>query len=86
MMKKGGFAMILDLNVYLILDGTEARKNENYFEIVLKGYKLYPVDHPIDVKKEKSDLVNGQVVIKEIKWKNEQTTIIYELKSLKSVN
>ncbi|WP_181348397.1 DUF2584 family protein [Thalassobacillus sp. CUG 92003] len=78
----------LSMEWKLITEGKEKRVNaeENIFEIVFDGYKIFPMEETIEIKRHiKSDQIgSGQIV--ELWLKNNQTVCRYQLVSLYSVN
>jgi hypothetical protein len=78
--------MPLELNTMIVTKGREQRIEENLFLLEKKGYRLYPIDIPIDVRKEKNSESNGTGIIKKVEWENQVTVITYQLVSLNSTN
>ncbi|EKN65978.1 hypothetical protein BABA_17582 [Neobacillus bataviensis LMG 21833] len=78
--------MPLELNTMIVTKGREKRVEENLFVLVKEGYRLYPIDIPIDVKKTMDSDSSGSAVIKKVEWENSSTTITYQLVSLNSTN
>lgn len=78
--------MPLELNTMIVTKGNEKRINSNDFSLHKEGYRLYPIEIPLTVRKtiEGDDIGTG--VIKKITWEQGSTVITYELKSLHSVN
>lgn len=78
--------MPLELNTLIVTKGREKRIEENLFVLEKEGYRLYPIDIPVEVKKTLENETNGSAVIKKVEWQNQQTTITYQLISLNSTN
>ena len=80
--------MPLTIEWKLVTNGTEKRvaDQENHFSVELAGYKLFPIEERIEIRRHlESDQIGfGKVV--ELTWKNNQTICTYQLLSLYSVN
>jgi hypothetical protein len=78
--------MPLELNTMIVTKGREKRVEENVFLLQKEGYRLYPIDIPIDVRKTIESDSSGTAVIKKVEWQHSETTITYQLISLNSTN
>lgn len=78
--------MPLELNTMIVTKGREKRHEENLFILEKSGYRLYPIDIPIEVKRTIEGDSNGLGKIRKIEWENEKTIIHYELIALNSIN
>jgi len=78
--------MPLEMNTMIVTKGNEVRLQDNLFILKKQGYRLYPIDIPIEVRKTMTSETSGQALIKKIELENETTTITYQLKSLTSTN
>lgn len=78
--------MPLELNTMIVTKGRETRVEENLFVLEKEGYRLYPIDIPIDVRKTIDSDSNGTAVIKKVEWQQNSTTLTYQLISLNSTN
>lgn len=78
--------MNLNFQANLITEGKEKRLSGNDFYVVKEGYVVYPIDRLIEMKRSEHSNSIACVIVKEIQWKNNQTSVFYELKSLVSVN
>lgn len=78
--------MPLEVNTMIVTKGREKRVEENLFLLEKEGYRLYPIDIPIDVRKTIESDSNGTAVIKKVEWQNLTTVITYQLISLNSTN
>jgi hypothetical protein len=78
--------MPLELNTMIVTKGREKRIEENVFLLEKEGYRLYPIEIPIDVRKTMDSDSSGTAVIKKVELQNNSTTITYQLISLNSTN
>ena len=78
--------MGLELNTMVVTKGNEERLEENTFQLVKEGYRLYPMEIPIEVKRTIDGETNGIGKITKLQWENGETVITYELISLNSTN
>jgi Protein of unknown function (DUF2584) len=78
--------MPMELNTMIVTKGNETREEENIFRLSKSGYRLYPIDIPIDVRKTIQSDSSGTAVIQKIEWTSEKTIITYQLLSLNSTN
>lgn len=78
--------MPMELNTMIVTKGRESRVEENLFRLTKDGYRLYPMDIPIEVRKTIESETNGMAVIQKVSWTNNQTEITYLLVSLNSTN
>jgi hypothetical protein len=78
--------MPMELNTMIVTKGRESREEENLFRLTKDGYRLYPIDIPIEVRNTIESETNGMAVIQKIAWTNNQTEITYQLVSLNSTN
>ncbi|WP_243291116.1 DUF2584 domain-containing protein [Bacillus sp. FJAT-47783] len=78
--------MPLELNTMIVTKGNEKRIEENMFRLVKKGYRLYPIDIPLEVKKTIEGDTIGTGIIQKIELENNKTVLTYNLIALKSTN
>ena len=78
--------MPLELNTMIVTMGKEERVENNDFKLIKKGYRLYPLEVPVEVRKAVEGELIGTGIIKKVVWENSKTKITYELISLTSVN
>jgi hypothetical protein len=78
--------MPLELNTMIVTKGREKRVEENVFLLEKEGYRLYPIEIPIDVRKTIDSDSSGTALIKKVELQNNSTTITYQLISLNSTN
>ncbi|MBL4951890.1 DUF2584 domain-containing protein [Neobacillus sp. OS1-32] len=78
--------MPLELNTLIVTKGREIRIEENLFQLEKEGYRLYPIEIPLDIRKTLESNSSGSALIKKLEWENNKTTITYQLISLNSTN
>lgn len=78
--------MPLELNTLIVTKGKEKRIEENLFKVVKDGYRLYPIEIPVEVRKTLASETSGKAIIKKLELEQSQTTITYELIELNSTN
>ncbi|HZG71320.1 MAG TPA: DUF2584 domain-containing protein [Chondromyces sp.] len=78
--------MPMELNTIIVTKGKEVRKEENLFLLEKKGYRLYPLDIPINVYKTKHGDISGTAVIEKVEWEKGNTLLTYRLIALNSTN
>lgn len=78
--------MPLELNTMIVTKGREKRLEENLFQLVKDGFRIYPLEIPIEVRKTKEGDVSGQAIIKKLELAEDKTIITYQLIALKSTN
>ncbi|MDF9759244.1 MULTISPECIES: DUF2584 domain-containing protein [Peribacillus] len=78
--------MPMELNTMIVTKGNETREEENIFRLSKEGYRLYPIDIPIDVRKTIQSDSSGTAVIQKVEWTSGKTIITYQLLSLNSTN
>jgi hypothetical protein len=78
--------MPMELNTLIVTKANEKRVEENLFVLKKDGYRLYPIEIPIDIRKTLDGESRGTALIKKVEWENNCTTITYELISLNSSN
>jgi hypothetical protein len=78
--------MGLELNTMIVTKGREERLEDNTFQLVKQGYRLYPMEIPVEVKRTKDGDTNGIGEITRLQWESGETVITYQLKSLNSTN
>ncbi|MDN3018148.1 DUF2584 domain-containing protein [Paenibacillus sp. BSR1-1] len=78
--------MPLELNTMIVTKGREKRVEENLFTLEKEGFRLYPIEIPVDVRKTIESESNGTAMIKKVEWQKNSTTITYQLISLNSTN
>ncbi|MRG88322.1 DUF2584 family protein [Salinibacillus xinjiangensis] len=78
----------LSIEWRIITEGQEKRINakENIFQITFPGYKMFPIDAPIDIMRHEDSDQIGTAIVNKITFSNNQTICIYQLVSLYSVN
>ncbi|MFS0864457.1 DUF2584 domain-containing protein [Fredinandcohnia sp. 179-A 10B2 NHS] len=78
--------MPFELNTMIVTKGREERVKDNLFTLIKDGYRLYPIDIPLEVRRTKDSESIGDAIIKKITLEDDKTTITYELQSLNSIN
>ncbi|KXG08813.1 DUF2584 domain-containing protein [Anoxybacillus rupiensis] len=78
--------MPLELQTLIVTKGKEQRIEDNLFVLEKEGYRLYPIDIPLEVKRTLQSEASGQAVVKKLELANNRTIITYELISLHSTN
>ena len=78
--------MPLELNTMVVTKSREKRVEENLFLLEKEGYRLYPIDIPIEIRKTIDSDSNGTAIIKRVEWEKGRTIITYQLVSLNSTN
>ena len=78
--------MPLELNTMIVTKGREQRLEENLFLLEKEGYRLYPIDIPIDIRRTIDADSRGTAKIMKVEWEGNSTKITYELISLYSPN
>ncbi|WLR50382.1 DUF2584 domain-containing protein [Bacillus tianshenii] len=78
--------MPLELITNIITNGEAKRIQDNTFELIKDGYRLYPLDVVLEVRKTEDGDVNAQAMIRKITWEDNKTILIYDLTSLHSPN
>lgn len=78
--------MPLELNTMIVTKGNEKRVTDNIFQIEKKGYRLYPLDIPLNIHKTKNRECIGTAVVRKVEMEQEKTIVTYELTKLHSTN
>ncbi|GMB09871.1 uncharacterized protein DUF2584 [Thermolongibacillus altinsuensis] len=78
--------MPLELCTMIVTKGKEKRVEGNTFILEKDGYRLYPLDVPIEVRRTKQGETSGQAIVKKLELTNEKTLLTYELIALNSIN
>ncbi|ASF39625.1 MULTISPECIES: DUF2584 domain-containing protein [Halobacillus] len=78
----------LSMEWILITNGKEQRLNDedNLFEIVFEGYRIFPLNEKLEIKRTLKSEQLGAGIIEELTFKNHFTYCKYRLVSLHSVN
>lgn len=78
--------MPLEIQTMIVTNGKEKRIEHNLFVLQKEGYRLYPLDIPLEVRRVKHGEATGQAVVKKLVLENETTIVTYELIALHSIN
>ena len=78
--------MPMEMNTLIVTKSNEKRVQENLFTLQKDGYRLYPIDIPIEIRTTLEGDTRGTALIKKVEWENAKTTITYQPISLNSSN
>lgn len=78
--------MPLELNTMIVTKDREKTIDEKTFSLVKQDYRLYPLNIPVEVRRTVDSKPTAMAKIKKLEWKNEHTTIVYEIMSLDTAN
>jgi hypothetical protein len=78
--------MPFEMNTMIVTKGREKRLEENLFSLQKEGYRLYPINIPIEVKKTIESDTSGTGIIQRVEWQGNTTVVTYQLVSLNSTN
>ncbi|MCV9888943.1 DUF2584 domain-containing protein [Metabacillus halosaccharovorans] len=78
--------MPVEFNTMIVTKGRETRIDENTFELLKEGYRIYPIDIPIEVRKTKSGEMTGQAIVQKLELSHTNTILTYRLINLNSTN
>jgi len=78
--------MPFEMNTMIVTKGREKRLEENLFSLEKEGYRLYPINIPIEVKKTIESDTSGTGIIQRVEWQGNTTVVTYQLVSLNSTN
>ena len=78
--------MPMELNTLIVTKSNEKRVQENLFTLQKDGYRLYPIEVPVEIRTTLEGETRGTALIKKIEWENAKTTITYQMISLNSSN
>ncbi|MCM3444452.1 MULTISPECIES: DUF2584 domain-containing protein [Metabacillus] len=78
--------MPVEFNTMIVTKGRETRIDENTFELLKEGYRIYPIDIPVEVRKTKSGEMTGQAIVQKLELSNTNTILTYRLINLNSTN
>ncbi|MBS4195104.1 DUF2584 domain-containing protein [Lederbergia citri] len=78
--------MPFELNTMIVTKGREKREKDNMFTLEKNGYRLYPIDIPLEVRHSIKSDYRATAIIKKVEWENEMTKILYQLTALHSSN
>lgn len=78
--------MPLEFQTMIVTKGKEKRIENNLFLLEKEGYRIYPINIPLEVKRTLQSETSGQAVVKKIELANNRTIVTYELVSLQSIN
>lgn len=78
--------MPMEVQTVIVTKGKEQRVQGNVFVLEKDGYRLYPLDVPLEVRRTVQSEASGVAVVKKLEWEDNRTTVTYELVSLYSTN
>ncbi len=78
--------MPVEFNTMIVTKGNEKRLEENLFVLTKDGYRIYPIDIPIEVRKTKHGEISGEGIVEKLELHNNQTIVTYRLVALNSTN
>ncbi|MBU7593942.1 DUF2584 domain-containing protein [Metabacillus halosaccharovorans] len=78
--------MPVEFNTMIVTKGRETRIDENTFELLKEGYRIYPIDIPVEIRKTKSGEMTGQAIVQKLELSNTNTILTYRLINLNSTN
>ncbi|WP_160724070.1 DUF2584 domain-containing protein [Bacillus sp. USDA818B3_A] len=78
--------MPLEMNTLIVTKGREQRVEENLFTLEKDGYRLYPIEIPIEVRKTLECDSSGTALVKKVEWQKNKTKLTYQLVSLNTTN
>jgi hypothetical protein len=78
--------MPVEFNTMIVTKGKEQRIEENIFQLMKEGYRIYPIDIPIEVRKVKDGEIAGEAIIEKLELNENKTIVTYRLIALNSTN
>lgn len=78
--------MPVEFNTMIVTKGKEQRIEENIFQLIKEGYRIYPIDIPIEVRKVKDGEIAGEAIIEKLELNENKTIVTYRLIALNSTN
>jgi hypothetical protein len=78
--------MPLELQTLIVTKGKEKRVKDNLFILEKDGYRLYPLDVPLEVRRTLQSEASGQAVVRKLELGDNRTIVTYELVALHSTN
>lgn len=73
--------MPVEFNTLIVTKGKEVRIDENIFTLEKDGYRVYPMEIPMDVRKTKFGEKSGTAEVQKLQWEEGRTIITYKLTS-----
>ncbi|MEI4789053.1 DUF2584 domain-containing protein [Bacillus sp. FJAT-53060] len=78
--------MPVEFNTMIVTKGKEVRIEENVFELMKEGYRIYPLNIPLEVRKTKDGEKTGTAFVEKLELTDNVTKVTYRLVSLHSTN
>ncbi|MGM7720754.1 DUF2584 domain-containing protein [uncultured Metabacillus sp.] len=78
--------MPVEFNTMIVTKGKEQRIEENVFQLTKEGYRIYPIDIPVEVRKTKDGETTGEAIVEKLQLHEKKTVVTYRLVALNSTN
>lgn len=78
--------MPVEFNTMIVTKGKEQRIEENMFQLTKEGYRIYPIDIPIEVRKTIEGEIVGKAIVEKLQLAENKTVVTYRLLGLNSTN
>jgi hypothetical protein len=78
--------MPVEFNTMIVTKGNEQRIEENIFQLTKEGYRIYPIDIPIEVRKTIEGEIVGKAIVEKLQLAENKTVVTYHLLALNSTN
>lgn len=78
--------MPVEFNTMIVTKGKEQRMEENIFLLTKDGYRIYPIDIPIEVRKTRDGEIVGEAIVEKLQLHENKTVVTYRLVALNSTN
>ncbi|KKI88863.1 hypothetical protein WQ54_29325 [Bacillus sp. SA1-12] len=78
--------MPVEFNTMIVTKGKEQRLEENVFQLTKEGYRIYPIDIPVEVRKTKDGETTGEAIVEKLQLQEKKTVVTYRLIALNSTN
>ncbi|MBZ5751576.1 MULTISPECIES: DUF2584 domain-containing protein [Metabacillus] len=78
--------MPVEFNTMIVTKGNEQRIEENMFQLTKEGYRIYPIDIPIEVRKTIEGEIVGKAIVEKLQLAENKTVVTYRLLALNSTN
>ena len=78
--------MPVEFNTMIVTKGNEQRIDENMFKLTKEGYRIYPIDIPIEVRKTIEGEIVGKAIVEQLQLAGSKTVVTYRLLALNSTN
>ena len=78
--------MPVEFNTMIVTKGKEQRIEQNMFQLTKEGYRIYPIDIPIEVRKTIEGEIVGKAIVEKLQLAENKTVVTYRLLALNSTN